>query len=690
MGWRQALLAIVVLLAGCAPPAESPPPGPTATVAPAEPPAPTPTPARPGDAARLFFDAWQDGRYSTMYDLLTPTAQAAIPRDLFVRRYRSIHTGIGELSVSIRVLDEGPAEPPPTTSVGFEVTRRLAIYGDLPEQNALPLVRDAAGAWQVDWSPALIFTGLTPVSSVRVLPDVPVRGRIVDRHGEPLADNGIELEIGVVPGDVKDEPALLAALSTVLDQPADTIRQRYQGGQPAWFMPLAVRPEGDRAALAAAFDGLSGVVVREHPARVYPLGAAAAQVVGYVAHLNADELRTLEPYGYDESDWTGRAGVEAWAEPRLAGVRGGAIQIVDSGGRVTRIVARKAAVPGEDVTLTLDARVQRAAFEALGERTGSAVVLDPRDNGLLALTSVPSFDPNLFVTGLSDAQWQQLSGPDRPLVLRATEAAYPTGSIFKVITLSAGMETGEARPTDTFDCGLNWTGLPGLTLHNWTAQGILRLGEALTQSCNPAFYEIGLRLDRRDPDALPTFARTFGLGRATGIAGVNEVAGTVPDAEWKLRTQRDSWSAGDAVNLAIGQGFLLATPLQMANAYSALAAGGELRSPRLVADQPAAPLGALSLSAATQSTILDAMRRVTSSPAGTAAYAFQGERLPIAAKTGSAENENPDAHAWFVGFLPPEAPTLLVLIMVEGGQHGGTVAAPLARSLIDFAFPLDR
>ena len=175
------------------------------------------------------------------------------------------------------------------------------------------------------------------------------------------------------------------------------------------------------------------------------------------------------------------------------------------------------------------------------------------------------------------------------------------------------------------------------------------------------------------------------------MLGIHEVAGTVPDPTWKQQQMHEPWTSGDSVNLAIGQGYLLATPLQMANAYAALSRGGALLAPALLAEQrDAQTLGSLNLAPSTLTAILDGMKRVTSTPNGTAYYAFRDEKLPIAAKTGSAENENPDAHAWFVGFLPPDKPTLLVLVMIEGGQHGGTVAAPVARSLIDFAYPLTR
>jgi penicillin-binding protein 2 len=523
-----------------------------------------------------------------------------------------------------------------------------------------------------------------------VTPDVPKRGRILDRTGKPLADNGAILSVGVVPGQIKDEGAMLQALSDSLGIPPDTIKQRYQGGQPDWFMPITNRSDDERGDLQTRIGSIPGVSLQDKAARVYPVGSAAAQVVGYVTHPTADELQKLSAAGYDESDWVGRSGVEAWGEQRLAGSRGGVIQIVDQAGKVVREIARKASVPGQDVKLTIDAAIQNEAENDLGDKIGSAIVMDPRDNSILALASNPSFDPNQFVIGVTDDEWQQMNGPDRPLVLRPTESAYPTGSIFKVITMAAGMEKGVAHTSDVYDCGLDWNGLPGVTLHNWQPEGMLRLSEALTESCNPAFYEIGLKLDQLDSNVLPGFARTFGLGSPTGIVGVNDVAGTVPDPAWKQQQVGEAWTSGDAVNLAIGQGYLLATPLQMANAYAALARGGSLLAPVLVQGQDQQQLGSLDLAPTTLAAIADGMKRVTSTPQGTAYYAFTTEKLPIAAKTGSAENENPDAHAWFVGYLPPDKPSLLVLVMVEGGQHGGTVAAPIARQVIDMAYPLSR
>ncbi|MCC7107103.1 MAG: penicillin-binding protein 2 [Chloroflexi bacterium] len=720
----NALIALsLVLVTACSAiggsPLSSVLPQPEPAATPALPP-PTATPRPSPDAtASAYFQAWTQGQYALMYDLLSAAAKSTISQDVFVRRYTNIRDGlsVSKIDLQSQPATVGPPPAPATSSASqvpasspvpaieaiasapFQVTWHSAIVPDIVESKRLPLVQEQ-GAWRVAWDPSLIFNGLTATATVRAISDDGPRGRILDRNGKPLADNGAILAVGVVPGDIKDENAMVKALSDTLKLDPAAVKKKYQGGQPDWFMPIVVRPLSDEQALQQALGSVPGVELQHKPARVYPLGDAAAHVVGYITHVTADDLKQLAEKGYTEDDWVGRAGIEAWGEAQLAGQKGGRVIIADDKGRVVRTIAERKASPGADIRLSLDAGIQAQAAKALGDRIGSVVVVDPRDNSLLALTSRPSFDPSKFILGLTDAEWQAMNGPNRPLILRATESAYPTGSTFKVITMAAGMEKGSFKTSDTFNCALDWNGLPGVTLHNWEPQGILNLPEALTESCNPAFYTIGLKLDRIDPDILPTFARAFGLGQPTGIQGVPEVAGTVPDPAWKQQQEGQPWTAGDAVNLAIGQGYLLATPLQLANAYAALARGGARKTPVLVKavvrpdgtqQAPAAQdKGTLPIGAATRAAILEGMKRVPSTPAGTAYYAFKDEKTSTAAKTGSAENENPDAHAWFAGWQTADRPTTLTIVMVEGGQHGSTVAAPIARQVLDFAFPLAR
>jgi penicillin-binding protein 2 len=476
--------------------------------------------------------------------------------------------------------------------------------------------------------------------------------------------------------------------------PEQSIKAMYANTKADWWVPLRDLPESRRADAVAKLGGIPGIEVRSKAARTYPNGSLAVHVVGYIGPTTASDLTQFAAQGYEEGDFIGRDGIEAWAERDLAGVKGGRLLIADGDGNTVRTIAQRKAEDGKAVQLTIDLDVQQVAEKSLGDKVGSIVVLDPRDNSVLAMVSHPSFDPNAFVTGISDQDWQKLSGdPMHPFQNRATMSAYPTGSIFKVITMDAALEKGGFRPDSPFDCNGVWTGLPGVVMHDWVAQGHghLDLQEGLVESCDIVFYELGKKLDSLDSSLLPDYAKQFGLGQLTGIDALDEAKGTVPDPDWKQSVIKQPWYPGDAVNLAIGQGYLEATPLQMANVYSALANGGELRTPLLVrqigqgdaAQQFVSQVrGRIPGSAATLSTIRVAMKQVAASPKGTAYYAFQGFQVPTAAKTGSAENQNPDAHAWFAGYAPADAPQIVVLVMVEGGKAGGEVAAPLGRQII--------
>ncbi len=645
-----------------------------------------------------YIQAWQGGRYADMYRLLTASARATISETRFVARYTNIANGIDQVSVA--VLPSIPANPvptgtPPTVSIPFHVTYKLAVLGDLEEDNVLPLVLEE-GEWKVAWTPGLIFKDLTATRVVRYDPVPARRGSILDRNGNVLAEDGAIPTVGVVPGEIKNEAELLKALSDYLKLPQDAIKKAYADAQPDWFVPIKDLPASERDAATQKLGNLPGVSIRDKQRRIYPYGAATADFVGYVSPVTEAELKTLRVQGYDAGDWIGRSGVEAWGEQYLAGQKGATLAILEADGTVVRTIAQKLSSPGNDIVTTVDVNYQITANKILGDHAGSLIVMNPQDNSILAISSEPSFDPNLFVLGMTDTQWQALNGPTHPLLFRPAQGLYATGSIFKVITMSAGLERGGFKPSDTFDCGLDWHGLPGVTLHNWKAEGTLNLIQSLTGSCDPTFYTIGLKLTQLDPNILPSFARAFGLGQSTGTPGIVDAAGTVPDPAWKQKQLGQPWFDGDGVNLAIGQGYLLATPLQMANVFSTIANRGILRTPVLVSQirRPdgtvvksfvAEPRGTVPVSPTNLGYVVQGMKGVTSTPLGTAYYAWQGSKIPMAAKTGSAENETSKAHAWFVGYTSPDHPTILTLVMLEGGELGGQFAAPLGRQIVEYA-----
>lgn len=680
--------------------APTPSPGqPTPTPAPADLPAPDPV-------VQQYLAAWQAGRYADMYRLLSRAARAAVSEERFVGRHQAIASGITLLKLQITPgppqIDRGGSGRPPTATVPLTSLWTTVRVGEIREETVLPLVYEE-NAWRVDWHPGVIFRGLTHETRVLLEPDDPPRGSIVDRNGQPLATQGRVLTVGLVAGKIKpgEEERVFAALASYLNLPVDLIRSRYRQAQPDWWVPLRDLPLSRRDEALARIGTLSGVVVDEKISRVYPHGPVAAHLIGYASPVTAEDLKKYPERGYEEGDLVGRTGIEAWADRELAGEKGGRLSIVSADGALVRLIAEKKARPGRHVQLTIDLALQKRCEEILGDKTGSIVVLDPRDNSIRALVSRPAFDPNLFVLGISDSEWQKLTeDPRRPFQHRPALSAYPTGSIFKVVTMSAGLEKGGFTPTTTFHCVGRWTGLgPRIVFGDWkpSGHGTLTLSSGLTQSCNIVFYEIGKKLNEIDPRLLPGFARQFGLGEPTGTVGLVEAEGTVPDPDWKEKTIKEPWYPGDAVNLAIGQGYLQATPLQMANLYSALAAGGRLRTPvvvqrlyegegQTVRTFQASERRPLPISPATLQAIREAMVRVTSSPEGTAYYAFHGYRLPVAGKTGSAENQNPDAHAWFAGFAPADQPEAVVIVMVEGGRTGAETAAPRARQVFEAIF----
>jgi penicillin-binding protein 2 len=533
---------------------------------------------------------------------------------------------------------------------------------------------------------------------VRVESENPICGTIVDRKGRVLAGQGSVLSIGLIPGSIKDEAAMLTAVSQYLGIDKDSIKAKYANAKPDWWVPLRDLSLDRLEEAKKKLGGLDGVVLREKAARVYPGKQLAAQIVGYCSAVTADDLTKLSAKGYEDGDFVGRVGIESWAEETLAGKKGGKIVIADANGQVERVVAERPAVAGGRVQLTIDLDLQRKAEDSLGDRAGSVVLLDSKTNAILAMASHPGFDPNSFVVGISDDEWKKLSEDGRfPFQNRPALSAYPPGSIFKVITTAAALEKGNFVSGCPFTCTGQWTAPGGLKMGCWvlTGHGNIDLAEGLTESCDVVFYEVSQALNELDPNLLSNYARQFGLGKATGVVGLLEAEGTVPDPTWKSSNIKQEWYTGDAANLAIGQGYLETTPLQMANLYASLANDGIMRNPVLVArvddgatgkHYQAEQTGKLPVSSANLKIIREAMKRVTASPKGTAYYAFEGFKTPTAGKTGSAENQNVQAHAWFAGYAPADQPEVVVLAMVEGGEHGAEVAAPLGRKLLEAYF----
>ncbi len=657
----------------------------------------------PLSVAREYGRLWAAADYDGLYDLLSASAQASIPRQEFVDRYTAISTEAGLTSVTMTPAEQLTLD----AEVPFSVVMQSSYVGEIRQDNVMSMAREGDG-WRVNWAPSLIFAGLGN-SCVDYTADTVERGAILDRNREPLAHDDRITQVGVIPGQITDEDRLLDTLSELLNMPENEIKEKYDAGQPDWFMPIKDYPAAMDTETLNALQGLGGVVIQSGVSRVYPLGEQAAHITGYVTRATADDIAADETGTLLPDQWVGRAGVEAAANDILAGAPGGRLRIVDCGSRTEKeLIAERETIPGKDIILTVDISLQKSVDKALTAEKGSAVVLDPRYGEVLALVSHPSYDPNWFVLGFNSQDWEYVNDEEqRPLFNQATQGAYPTGSIFKVITMAAGMAdlgmTGETQ----LDCPATWS-IPGTdaTFRDWTvaegvgAQGVMSLHNALVTSCNTIFYQLGYELDQQDNELLPAMTRAFGLGSPTGIPYYYEAAGTVPDPQWKQENIGDYWATGDAVNLSIGQGYLLATPLQMAVAYAAIANGGNVMQPYLVeytADQETGKrerignrtvASELPLTGEQVREIQSALRDQASNEMGAGSDRLFGDYdYPIAGKTGTAQNDldrNETPHSWFAAFGPyGERATITTIVMAENAGEGITVAAPITKTIFD-------
>jgi penicillin-binding protein 2 len=631
-----------------------------------------------------------------MYSLLADPDRLSMSGDQFRARYVNALREATTTAVRAELrslLHEGPR-----ALAGYRGEWQTTLFGTLEFESTMPL-RWEGGRWRVDWSPGLVLPQLGANQKLVLLDRTPVRGNIYDGGGLGLAVDGQVVTIGVVPGWLEDEATVIPLLSNITGVASEVIQDKIASSQPDWFVPIAdvspeVSIENDEL-----LSSLVGVTRRERTIRVYKSGELAAHLVGYLGTVPPDELEDWQSRGYRGGELVGRAGVEGWGEPYLAGRRGGRLVTLTEHNEEVALVAETSSRPGGSIHLTIDKAFQADVERILGYRPGAIVVLDPNSGFVLAIASYPSFDPNLFATGIDPKTWADLSSnPHRPLVGRGTQGAYPPASVFKIVTMAAGMEDLGLFADSPFVCTGTWDRLGDEFVKKcWleTGHGSISLQDGLSQSCDVVFYDVGLALQNADPQLLPDWARAFGLGTVTGITGVEEAAGLVPDPAWKLAQKSESWFPGDSVNLAIGQSYLLATPLQIANLVGAVGNGGILYRPQLVRRivEPIGPeqvnqpevLARLPVSPEHLAVIHSGLEGVISGW-GTARDAFQGAIFTAAGKTGTAETGREESHAWFAGYAPAESPQVAVAVILEHAGEGSKEAAPVFRQVVEAYF----
>jgi penicillin-binding protein 2 len=561
------------------------------------------------------------------------------------------------------------------------------------------------------------YITLSDNNCIKILPLPPTRGLIYDRNGVLIADNRVSYSLELIPEQVKNLELMLQELGQIITiEESDIVRFKKQLKQSRHFktIPLRYRLTEDEVARFSVQKTTSfqGVDIKSNLGRHYPLGATGVHVIGYVGRINEQELKVIDKSDYMGSNYIGKTGVEDYYETELHGKTG--FQHVETNvqGRVVRILERTPAVPGKNLYLNIDIHLQKYIEELVSEHRAAVVAIEPESGGVLAFVSMPNYDPNLFVEGISKKNYYELrDSPDRPLINRAIRGQYPPGSTVKAFIGLAGLEYSVRTPHQRTWCP-GWYRLKGHRhrYRDWkkVGHGNMDMHSALEQSCDVYFYALAhdLGIDR-----LHTFMTRFGFGKKTGIDIHGEKGGLMPSKEWKRGSRGKPWYPGETLITGIGQGFMLATPLQLAVATATLSNRGQIKQPRIVFAIDDARLNEMTVIPPTQKTTISlkqesywdtaigGMKAVVHGRRGTARHVAKKSPYLFAGKTGTAQvftikqHEKYDAkklakkfhdHALFVAFAPLDKPRIAVSVIVENGGGGSKTAAPIAKKVMDY------
>ena len=560
-----------------------------------------------------------------------------------------------------------------------------------------------------------IYTTLSDKNRVQVQSVPPPRGLVYDRNNLLLAENRPVFSLTLVPeriGSMDETLARLTEILSISDEDIERFQRRLnEPRRPFQEIPLSYDlNEEEIARMAVHRHRFPGVEVKAELVRYYPHSELTAHALGYVGRINRNELQRIDPVNYAGTNYIGKSGVERFYEKVLHGKVGYQHVETNARGRILRVLERENPVPGEDLQLHLDLRLQRKAHELLEGRRGAIIAIEPATGGILALASVPGFDANKFVTGISVKDYRDLSESiDKPLFNRALRGQYPPGSTIKPMMAVAALDSGvTTRERTIWDPGYFQLKEGGRRYRDWkrTGHGWVDLMDSVAESCDVYFYQIGVEMG---VDVMYDYLSRFGFGEDATLDVAGALSGLLPSRDWKRAVRSEPWYPGDSVNMSIGQGFFLATPLQLATATALIANRGEWVEPRLLKDirgdrpveefLPASTHKPLDLKNPDDwEYVVDTMEEVMHGTRGTARGAARGASYRMAGKTGTAqvfslgEDEEYDAeeirerlrdHALFVGFAPTDDPKIAVAIIVENGGGGSSVAAPVARGLFD-------
>jgi len=555
------------------------------------------------------------------------------------------------------------------------------------------------------------YVELSTTNRIRVTKTPYPRGIFFSQNRDPLVKNTPSFDLTLIPQDTPNAEKAVGEISELLkiDRAllADAVMKKR--GRPP-FEPIVLKKEiswNEMSLVLSRRVALQGIQISVTPKRLYCLGNFASHVFGFLGEIDRDELEKEEFSTYDRGDLIGKYGLEKWCEEFLRGKKGGLQSEVDVHGNRQRILAEIKAVPGCNIITSIVPELQKVAENLLSNKTGAVVAISPANGEILVMASSPAFDANSFSRGIDHKSWQQLVLNSRhPLLNRAIQTQQPPGSVFKIVTAIAALEEHLIDPDTKFFCPGYYT-LGTRTFKCWKkgGHGAMDMKNGIIESCDVYFYNLALRVGI---DRIAQYAQLLGFGEKTGVELDDEKSGLVPTAKWKKQRYGIPWQKGETLNVAIGQGFVLTTPIQLARVFSGLANGGRLPQPHLVlgvdCEEGPQPLSRQSpreyaLSESTLGFIKAAMAGVVNAPNGTARSARLGN-IEVAGKTGTAQvvsqrlwksrpKDNLDLyedHAWFVSFAPVDKPEIVVVVFVEHGGGGGRVAAPIAKEVLDCFF----
>ncbi|HOJ00456.1 MAG TPA: penicillin-binding transpeptidase domain-containing protein [Anaerolineaceae bacterium] len=646
--------------------------------------------------ALSYLEAWQNRDYATMYGFLSQQSQEVITQEAFTKLLTEFSNNMTLASLVAEVTST--ATSPTSASAKFLVNYATSLFGDFSRQPETNWVLEN-NEWKLVWDNGAFLPELAGGNTLALESRRQERGNIYDRNGEPLVEETTAYALGITPGEIEEgrEGQLVYRLSQLTGKTTQSIYASYEDAGATWYVPVGEVSADEIGNQFNTLLEMGGLVLSEFTSRYYYGGGIAPQAIGYVLGMSEEQQAEYIQKGYLGDESVGQAGLEKYAEEALAGKPSASLYVVNPDGQVVTRISQADPTPAQSITTTFDKNLQIETQKAIAGFKGAAIVMEVDSGRILAMASSPNFDPNLFnPSNINSAELLSgvLNDKNQSLLNRATQGLYPLGSVFKIVTMAAALESDLYTADSSYYCSYYFEELPGERFEDWTLDkgydesGELTLVEGLMRSCNPWFYHLGLDLFRQmGATYLSDMARGFGLGSATGIEQVAEDIGSIPDPK----------TDGNAVQQGIGQGEMLVTPLQVVRFIAAIANGGTLYRPQLIESMTSSTgvttytfspeeQGTLPISQTTLETIREGMGLVISSRRGTAHDALSGLNITMYGKTGTATNSTGDPHAWFAGYTDTnreDKPDIAVVVLIENGGEGSEVAAPVFRRIIE-------